>query len=79
MSDGELRFPEWQTPLRDLLLEFDCEKLPEEVQKVETLIFGRLQQLEKGDNSHEERVAIYDAVKILRIVKRDKLGSPDWT
>src|SRR5438105_14311143 len=45
MSDGELKFPEWQAPLQDLILEFDREKMPEKMQHVETLIIDRLQQL----------------------------------
>jgi hypothetical protein len=45
MSDIELKYPEWQAPLQDLFLESDHEKLHEKIQKVETLIFERLQLL----------------------------------
>jgi hypothetical protein len=78
MSDGELKFPEWQAPLQELILEFDREKLPEKIQKVETLIFDRLQQLRQGNDGHSEKQAINDALSILRIIKRDKLNYPDW-
>ena len=29
MTDGELKFPHWQAPLQDLILEFDPVKLQE--------------------------------------------------
>ena len=35
-------YPLWQAPLRDAILEFDLEKLPAKVYRVETVIFERL-------------------------------------
>jgi hypothetical protein len=78
MSDSELRYPEWQVPLREVILEFDREKLRERIQKVETLIFERLQQLSQENDGRTEQEAINDALSILRVIKRDKLGFPDW-
>jgi hypothetical protein len=37
MGDEELKYPKWQAPLQDLILEFDCEKLREKVRKVESI------------------------------------------
>jgi hypothetical protein len=76
--DEELKFPEWQAPLQEVILEFDREKLPEKIQKVETLIFERLQQLRQESDGRNEREAINNALSILRVIKRDKLGFPDW-
>jgi hypothetical protein len=45
MSDSELKYPEWQAPLQELILEFDREKLPGKMQNVGILISKRLQQL----------------------------------
>jgi hypothetical protein len=78
VNEEELKYPEWQTPLQELILEFDSTKLPEKVQKVETLISERLQQLPRGNEGHIETQAINDALALLRIIKRDKLGFPDW-
>jgi hypothetical protein len=78
MSDSELKYPEWQAPLQEVILEFDREKLWGKVQKVETLIFERLQQLSQGNDGRTEREAINDALPILQVIKRDKLGFPDW-
>jgi hypothetical protein len=78
MSDGALKYPEWQTPLQELVLEFDREKLREKIQKVETLIFERLQQAAQGSEGRSEQEAMNDALSVLRIIKRDKLGFPDW-
>jgi hypothetical protein len=78
VHDEELKYPEWQKPLQELILEFDRDKLPEKVQQVETLIFERLQQLRRGNDGNIELQAINDALGVLRIIKRDKLGFPDW-
>ena len=43
MSEEQLKFPRWQAPLQELIIEFDREKLAEKVQKVEALISERLQ------------------------------------
>jgi hypothetical protein len=78
MSDGELKYPEWQVLLQDLMQEFDRERLRKKIQKVEALIFERLQQLRQESDGRGELKAIDDAVALLRIVKRDKLDFPDW-
>ena len=78
MSEAEFKFPEWQSSLQELLLEFDSEKLNQKTHEVETMLLSRLEQLNQGRNDHGERDAIFDALRILRIIKRDKLGFPDW-
>jgi hypothetical protein len=76
MENGQLKYPEWQTPFEDLMLESDPKKLREKLQSLETVIFGRLQRLRQEDSAEQE--AINDALSVLRIIKRDKLGFPDW-
>jgi hypothetical protein len=75
MSDVELKFPQWQGPLQELILEFDPQKLPEKIQGVETLVLERLQQLDHENDSRVEKIALHDALSIIRIIKRDRLGS----
>jgi hypothetical protein len=53
-----LKYPKWQTPLQELILEFDRAKLPEKVQQVEALILERLQQLRRGNGGNIEIQAI---------------------
>ncbi len=73
-----MKYPEWQGPLEELSLELDREKLAEKVQKVENLLTKRLQQLRQVKDSRREEEAIKEALPNLRIIKRDKLGFPDW-
>ncbi len=73
-----LKYPEWQTPLRDALLEFDKDKLKQRLPDIETAIFNRQQVLSRSADSRDERQAIEDALATLRILKRDSLGFPDW-
>jgi hypothetical protein len=69
MSDGELKFSRWQSPVQELMLEFDREKLPEKLQGVETLIFERFQQLGQESSARAGRQALSEALNILRIIK----------
>jgi hypothetical protein len=73
-GDAELRFPDWQLPLQEVVLEFDCAKLQQEIQRVEALIIQRIQQLPRSTDSDVERDAINDALFLLRMIKRDRLG-----
>ncbi len=73
-----MKYPEWQGPLEELSLELDREKLAEKIQKVETLLIKRLQQLRQVKDGRREEEAIKEALPNLRIIKRDKLGFPDW-
>lgn len=79
MGDGDLKFPQWQIPVQEAILEFNRERLREKIQNVETLIYERLQQLQGKDNGAiDEHQSIHDALEILRVMKRDRLGYPDW-
>jgi hypothetical protein len=75
MSNAELKFPQWQGPLQELILEFDPQKMPEKIQSAETLVLERLQQLHHGNDSRVEKIALRDALSIIRIMKRDRRGS----
>ena len=78
MREEELQFPEWQGPLQDVILEFDREKMLKKMQDVEALIFERLRQLSVSSDGRVEHDALNDALSVLRILKRERLGSPDW-
>jgi hypothetical protein len=77
MNDPELRFPEWQVPLQDLILEFDRELLPAKMQDLENRILARLQLVAQNQTDTSEQDALIDGLSILRILKRDKLLFPD--
>ncbi len=77
-AERALKYPAWQAPLHDVILEFNRDRLAEKAQKVEMLIAGRLQQLREEHDSRDEQEAIYFALSVLRGIKRDKLGYPDW-
>ena len=68
MNEDELQFPEWQKPLQDLILEFDRQRLLEKVKKVEAMIIERDRQLVQAGDGHVERVALSDALTIIRVL-----------
>ncbi len=80
-SPSKLDYPAWQHDYETSLREGDPEELLERVQKAEAAIFNRLQELaqssENTDHKLEEQ-AIAEALRTLRILKRDKLQFPDW-
>jgi len=78
MSQDELQFPEWQGPLQDVILEFDRERMLKKMQDVEALIFERLRQLSVSSDGRVEHDALNDALSVLRILKRERLGYSDW-
>jgi hypothetical protein len=78
MTEEELQFPEWQRPLQDVILEFDRERMLKKVQDVEAVIFDRLRQISVTNDGRVEHDALNDALSVLRILKRERLGFPDW-
>jgi hypothetical protein len=73
-----LSYPDWRGPLQEVICELDGEKLPEKALKAEALILEGLRQLQQSNNGHNERDDITFALSILRMIKRDRLGHPDW-
>jgi len=68
-----MQYPEWQKLCQDALVELDKDKLPERVAAAEAAIVGRLQAMERGDDSLKERQAIADALASLRVLKRESM------
>ena len=74
MSDSELTYPTWQIPCVDAVAELDPRKLLERVSAAETAIYARFRELETSPNGAEERMALSDAMRILRGIKKDRLN-----
>ena len=80
-SPSKLRFPTWQREYEASVNEPDSKRLLKHVHAAETAIFNRLQVLAQHPDSPDhkaEHQAIADALGALRVLKRDKLGFPDW-
>ena len=70
MNNSELKYPQWQLPYREALLEFDRNRLLDKIQQAETAVRERLQVLEQRANGQEERQALSDAISTLTILRR---------
>jgi hypothetical protein len=70
MNNSELKYPQWQFPCREAILEFDRNRLPGKIRKAEAAVRERLQVLEQRANGQEERQALSDAISTLTILKR---------
>jgi hypothetical protein len=68
----ELKYPQWQQPLQEALIEFDPQKMRVKMQKAEAAIHDRLHALVDSDQLVEEREALSDGLSTLRTLKRDK-------
>lgn len=64
-----LRFPEWQQPYQDAILEADPEKLREKIAAAETAIIRRTEQLEGSPDSQVEREAMKNALEALYVLR----------
>ena len=77
------QFSSWQSEVQAAINEQDPERLLARVHGAEVAIFNRLQDLAKvamQDRAHQaERDSLAEAVEMLRRLKRDRLGFPDWT
>jgi hypothetical protein len=68
---SELRYPEWQKPYHDALLEPNPQKLVQRVNEAERAILSRLQEIRIGSDSRMEAQAIEDALNGLRVLKNE--------
>jgi len=68
---GDLKYPTWQQPYHDALLELNPEELVQRVNEAETAILSRLQEIRLSSDSHLEVQAIEDAINGLRVLKNE--------
>ena len=66
---SELKFPQWQHPLQELILERDQTRLTRKIEDVERLISLRFLRLQNESDCLDERQALTDALSLLRILK----------
>jgi hypothetical protein len=71
-------YPAWQHKYYVALVETVPGKLSERVTVAETAIFKRPQTMSASADLQAERQAIEDALAGLRILKKERLGFPDW-
>jgi hypothetical protein len=67
--DQGLDHPDWQKPYLEALVADDSE-LQERIIAAETAIFNRLQAISQSSENQAERQAIADALRALRVLKR---------
>jgi hypothetical protein len=67
-----LRYPLWQEPLRDAILEFDTQRLSVKVHRAEQAICDRLHELTPETLDFHEQEALKDALATLEILKRQE-------
>ena len=81
-SSSGSSFATWRSAVQAAVDESNSEKLLERVHAAEIAIFNRLQELatdtDPASSRHTEREALDNALETLRLIKRDRLGFPDW-
>jgi hypothetical protein len=78
---SRLGSPDWRTEIQAALKEANTSRLLERVHTAETAIFLRLQELADAPEAiarQTERREIAKALDTLMVLKREKLGFPDW-
>lgn len=77
-QNTNLKYPAWQRPLHEALVELDKEQLKERLAAAETVIFQRQQAIAHAPDHQEERHALQDALSLLRTLRQAELRYPDW-
>jgi hypothetical protein len=72
MTSELLKYPQWQAPLREAILEFDAQSLRAKVQRAEQAIHDRLHALASENRDFRERQALRDGLATLEILKRNQ-------
>ena len=72
---NELKFPKWQEPYLEALMEADERKLVKRVKLAESLILMRLSAIQ-GDSDAVEKQAIEDALNGLTVLKKWTVQPP---
>jgi len=70
----ELKYPQWQKPLKAALIEVDPRELNAKVQVAEMAISSRMQQLESASVSKDELCALAEGLSAIRVMKKDLQG-----
>ena len=71
-----LKYPQWQKPLAEAILESNPQHLREKVQRAEEAIVRRIEELAFDPRNGRESQALVDGLELLRIVKKERLGIP---
>lgn len=69
MDTQPLKYPLWQVPLFDAIVEIRALELNEKVGKAEAVLVERLQVLSSTSDHYDERRAITDALATVRLLK----------
>ncbi len=70
-----LKYPVWQEPLHEALVELDKSKLKSKIARAETAIAQRLQDVSKAAEDEAEIHALQDGLASLRVLRRVELGN----
>jgi len=73
---NELKFPKWQEPYLEALMETDERKLVTRVKLAESAILMRLRAIQSDSNMVVEQQAIEDALNGLTVLKRWTVQPP---
>jgi hypothetical protein len=77
-KSSNLQFPDWQSGFEAALRERDQAKRAERLRAAKTAIFLRLKTKVTRPPGTLERIALNDAIHLLRILRSERLPFIDW-
>jgi hypothetical protein len=72
------QFPDWQPEFEVAMQENDQAKRPERLQALKTAIFLRLKTKTSRPLGTVERIALNDAINLLRVLRSEDIQYLDW-
>lgn len=75
VMDRSFKYPKWQEPLAEAILEFNPQQLRRKAKRAEEAIGSRFQELAFEKGNQEELCLLSDGLEILQSLKRRRLAS----
>ena len=72
------QFPDWQPEFEAVMQENDQAKRPERLQALKIAIFWRLKAKTSRPPGTVERIALNDAIQLLRVLRSEDIPYLDW-
>jgi hypothetical protein len=78
LESKRFQFPEWQPEFEAAMQENDQAKRPERLQALKRAIFLRLKSKTSRPPGTVERIALNDAIHLLRVLRSENIPYLDW-
>ena len=77
-ESAKFQFPDWQPEFEAVMQENDQTKCPDRLRALKMAIFVRLKEKTSRPPGTVERIALNDAIHLLRVLRSENIPYLDW-